>query len=591
MTGKGKSTKHKAQSLKFIDQSDKPKAKRTRGGEILQRPHIIPLTGAMWFFTCFLMFGICSGIQAQSLPVGIPVLEDHFRREQLLGNRDSSLSLMIRPLSKDAALAEGINTYRQLTETDTLVLLPFTWIQQLNSHHPYGWNDGSMIAAKGYQTTFSGGIAADYGPMSIQIKPEFTFAANPRYEGYPQDGYPVVWRDYYQFYNNIDLPERNGSSRYMRIDPGQSSIKYNYKEFSLGASTENLWWGPGERNSLLMSNTAPGFIHLTLNTNKPFQTKIGSFEGQFVWGRLDGTNYSPTQIKDYLFAMSNLYAPKKDEWRHFSGITITYQPKWLPGLFAGFARSSQVYNDDVNSIGDVLPFFSSFGRGIDEAKPVGSPDRYTSLFFRWLMKEANAEFYFEYGHNDQSKTFPDFVKNPDAGRAYIFGVKKIFTLSSDEQHIMASVELSQLGQNQESELFLNPNSWYIDENVRHGYTNRGQMLGAGIGPGAEIQSLEVLWFKGLKSIGLQLERNVHNQDYFFYTYTPSFDFRRHWVDMGYSAIGSWDFKNIVVNAKLAAIKSLNYQWFLFQEPGDPYWMKGRDRFNFHARVGVSYFFK
>lgn len=549
------------------------------------------MRGKMRIFTCLLMLGLCLELRAQSLPVGMPVLEDHFRREQLLGNRDSSVSFTIRPLGKEAADLEGINTQRNVSGSDKITLLPLSWIQQVNTHHPYGWNDAAMIAAKGYQMSLSGGIAAEYGLLSFQLKPEFTFASNPAYEGYPAEGYPVVWRSYYNFYNNIDLPERTGSAGYSALNAGQSNLKINYKEFSIGVSNENLWWGPGDRNSLLMSNTAPGFVHLTLNTNKPYHTKIGSFEGQFIWGRLNGTKDQPTQLKDYLYAMSTLYTPKRDDWRHLSGLTITYQPKWFNGLFIGLARTSQIYNKDVNSAGDVLPFFSKFSDGINEAKPVGSPDRYTSVFFRWLMKEANAEFYFEYGHNDQSKTFGDFIKNPDAGRAYIFGAKKVFNLGRPEEHIMGSAEFTQLGQNQENELFRNVNSWYIDENVRHGYTNMGQLLGAGIGPGGSMQSLDVSWFKGMKTLGVQVERMVHNQDYYFYTYTNSQDFRRHWVDMSYAAVGSWNIDNFIINAKLAAVKSLNYEWFLFQEPGEPYWVNGRDRFNFHARIGVSYFFK
>ena len=540
------------------------------------------------FFGAIFILIFCSKAVSQTLPVGVPIYEDRYRREQLLGKRDSAVSFTIRPLASDTSYIKQIDANRQAI-VDRIIILPLTLMQQFNSHHPYGWNDGSMIPAKGYQVGLTGGIAADYGPISFQLKPEIVIAPNPAYEGYPVDGYPVVWRDYYQFYNNIDLPERIGGTEYAKLFLGQSNVKFNFKEFSVGASSENLWWGPGEKNSLLMSNTAPGFLHFTLNTNKPYRTKIGSFEGQFVWGRLDGTSDNPTQVGDYEFAKSNLYAPKKNEWRHFSGITMTYQPKWLPGLFVGFAKSSQIYNDDARSIGDVLPFFSSFSNGIKDDKFVGKPDRYSSLFFRWLMKEANAEFYFEYGNNDQSRTFADYVKNPDAGRAYIFGAKKIFPLKTPGTHIMGSVELTQLGQSQENELFLDLNSWYIDKDVRHGYTNQGQLLGAGIGPGANMQSLEVLWFKGLKTIGLQVDRFTHNQDYFYYTYSRSFDFRRHWVDFSYSAIGSWNFKKLVINAKASAVKSLNYQWFLFQEPGDPYWIKGRDRFNFHGRLGISYF--
>ncbi|WP_216072810.1 capsule assembly Wzi family protein, partial [Acinetobacter baumannii] len=65
---------------------------------------------------------------------------------------------------------------------------------------------------------------------------------------------------------------------YLRVLPGQSSIRLSTGPVSLGISTENLWWGPGCFNALLMSNNAPGFLHLTFNTTRPVKTPIGSFE-------------------------------------------------------------------------------------------------------------------------------------------------------------------------------------------------------------------------------------------------------------------------------------------------------------------------
>jgi len=42
--------------------------------------------------------------QAQSLPVGTPVLEDALRRAQLLGQIDSSISFTSRPLFPTASM-------------------------------------------------------------------------------------------------------------------------------------------------------------------------------------------------------------------------------------------------------------------------------------------------------------------------------------------------------------------------------------------------------------------------------------------------------------------------------------------------------
>src|SRR5690606_19789271 len=49
-----------------------------------------------------LSFGAIGGLVAQVLPVGLPALEERYRREQLLGRLDSTLSFSIRPLSQAA---------------------------------------------------------------------------------------------------------------------------------------------------------------------------------------------------------------------------------------------------------------------------------------------------------------------------------------------------------------------------------------------------------------------------------------------------------------------------------------------------------
>ena len=60
-----------------------------------------------------------------------------------------------------------------------------------------------------------------------------------------------------------------------------------------------MWWGPGTRNSLIMSNNAPGFLHFTLNTKKPIETFIGSFEGQIISGKLEGSGFNKSKITIY----------------------------------------------------------------------------------------------------------------------------------------------------------------------------------------------------------------------------------------------------------------------------------------------------
>jgi hypothetical protein len=459
-----------------------------------------------------LLFLVQFNVRSQTLPVGTQAIEDYYRRMQLLGTLDTTVSFTIRPLypgniKKNAFFPD--NTERGLDTSSTwiskngklkTVFLPFNFQTVGSADHPYGWNDGAMIPAKGLQVMASGGIFAQYGPLTIQLRPEIVLAENAEFETFDKNHYDVVFARYYDIYNNVDLPVRFGSHSYGKIYWGQSSIRLNYKSLSAGLSTENLWWGPGIRNSLLMSNSAPGFTHLTLNTVKPIKTAIGSFEGMAVAGYLNSSGFAPL-TPDKTFFGTNLYVPKPTNWRYLSGFILTWQPKWVPGLFLGFDQSKQTYGKDLNSIADYLPFFSSVKKTTAPDVPIGNQDQLSSMFVRWLWPEEHAEVYFEFGHYNNTQDLQQELLNPTGSRAYVFGLRKLlpFKQKSDES-ILIGIEVTQL---QGTSLSKNKQGqeWYVSQNIRQGYTNQGQPIGAGIGPGGNLQSLEVSWVKGLKKLG------------------------------------------------------------------------------------------
>ena len=51
---------------------------------------------------------------SQTLPVGLPVLEDTYRREQLLGKTDSLISFTIRPLFTGNEYTAGAMEWKDL---------------------------------------------------------------------------------------------------------------------------------------------------------------------------------------------------------------------------------------------------------------------------------------------------------------------------------------------------------------------------------------------------------------------------------------------------------------------------------------------
>ena len=537
-------------------------------------------------------------LKAQVLPVGTPVLEDYYRRLQLMGQLDSTISFTIRPLNNAALKQANIfdPTVSNDKENRIVQLMPVTWNNQVASSYPYGWNDGPMIPAAGFQTYLSAGVYAQYKFLSIQFKPEVVYAQNSNFDTF-HGIYKDDWRLWWQrIGNNIDAPERFGTGSYARFFPGQSSIRFNFHPISVGISTETLWWGPGMRNSLLMSNTAPGFLHATINTTRPLHTGIGSFEGQLVGGKLEASGFTPKVLTgdDY---HEDYYRPKPDEWRYFSGLVLTYQPKWLPGLNIGIINVFTVNRSDMgHKLGDYIPFFPSGSRSEvinpDNPKQVsdlGAQDRNFSVFARWMVPSVHFEIYGEYARNDHGWDIRDVTVTPNHSRSYIIGMRKIIPLQTVQGDLLQiNAEVTQLEPPRTVSL-RNTGPMYGHHVVRDGYTHLGQLLGAGVGRGNNLQSLNVSWLRGMKQIGFQLERLVHNNDFL---YRLVQDPRRNWVDLGAALHAEWDYKRFLFTGRMQLTKAFNYQYRLEERPELANFWKfdEQDKANFYLQAGMMYRF-
>lgn len=547
----------------------------------------------------FLLAGSCS--YSQSLPVGTSLLEDAARRLQITGTRNTDASFSIRPVFaysredfdslynpqqwQQGSTRPSTRYYRQ--SKNFLRFLPATIKQQYNSHHPYGWNDGSMIQAKGYQAQASVGLYTKLGPLSIQLQPEFVYAQNSNFEGFPAWQNDTLWKNYYYILNRIDNPERFGNGSYTKVFAGQSSVRLNFKKLSVGASTENLWWGPGIRNSLLMSNTAPGFPHITFNTSAPIITGIGSFEWQVISGMVKGSGILPPDT-GRTFDGVRLYQPKQeDSKRYMNGMIATWQPKWTKGLYLGFSRMFYLYNSDVEkSLDGYLPILGAFFKGKTSGEDDKRRDQLLSIFVRLVLPKEKAEFYAEFGRNDHSQNFTDLMLEPEHARAYILGGRKIFT-TAKKTDIELMFEMTQL-ENSPTAWLRPQEGWYTHYQVRHGYTNRGQVLGAGIGPGSNSQTFGVSWIKGIKKLGFTFERVVRDNDFYYKAFAPLQNPRFHWVDLSLNAYKDWYCKRFIYSANLSFVRSLNYQWrYQHDAAGEEVYTNVN---NIHASLSVSYVF-
>jgi hypothetical protein len=452
-----------------------------------------------------------------------------------------------------------------------LSLLPIFSGTQVGTGNPYP-EASKFLVSKGVQQWISTGIYTSLGPISLQLQPEWITAQNKNYS---------IGQDKA---SGIEYKERFGQGSYSKLLLGQSSLRVNWGAFSLGASSENIWWGPGQYNSLLFSNNAFGFYHLTLNTRKPAKTVIGSFEGQILMGKLE--NFDP------------FLSEGEEDWRYLNGITFSYQPKWIPGFHVGFSRVFQQYSSYNNqSWAYYFPIFEPFQKVnlIDPNSGVFNSAEYDGRlqsqqltgFARIVIPKAKVELYFEFGRRDHAVDWREFLLNPEHARAYILGFKKLISLPNN-----AFLQINgEILQQQESINILaryGPQggaSW-ASHGIRQGFTHRGQMLGPGIGPSSNVQTLETSWVKGVKKLGVRWERLNRHQDLYVGLFNAPAENGR-WVDYSARFLGDWKLKNLIVSSSINLIYSLNPNWNL-NSISTSQFPKGNKEFYTQSQINLIY---
>ena len=561
------------------------------------------------FIILFLFFSLRSF--NQTLNLNEKYHEIDLRIKQLSGELNSNFSFTIKPIDigkngiKISDSIFNISSYSPtiislLNNKVNLKILPINFNINFSSHHPYNRNNGSMIPARGYQQLISAGLHLEIGPLSIQFKPEHVYAQNKDFDGFWEGHNDVIWAKRYFLWNSIDMPEKFGDKTFNKSYLGQSNIKLNFKGLSFGISSENLWWGPSIRNSIMMSNHAKGFNHISFNTTRPISTKIGNFEWQLVSGRLESSGFTPPGA-ERTYNGSTLYVPKinqnveTDDWRYFQGLVFTYSPKWINGLSIGFIRWAMMYSALVEGRylyfmpgnPTYFPIFSNLFRSNDKYPDYEhQTDQAMGVFFRWLWEESNAEIYAEFYYNDSKQNLRDLFLDSDHSRAYTLGFQKLFKTFNKDISYLFSWEKTQLEQTASRSL-RNAGSWYRHIYVFDGYTNRGEVLGAGIGPGSNSQYFSLTRISEKNKIGVSFEIIDQDNDFFHEAFASAGDSRRHWKDFNIHINFSKKYKNLWLSSNLMYSRSLNYQWEL-ENYTKPYYNQGKEVNNIHIDLKLTF---
>ena len=422
------------------------------------------------------------------------------------------------------------------------------------SARPGGSNDGAVWQGRGLTTAFTGGVFLKFRNFSASIRPVVIYNQNSDFglSPYPT---PSGRSEYAWPFGNLDQPQRSGDAPFWTFDPGPSFIRADAWGWAAGISNQNLWWGPARQNAILMSNNAPGFPHLFLGTGRPKDIGIGKLETKLFWGKLLESDYFDRV--DY------------NNERYITGLILAYSPEFVPGLTVGGGR---IFYETIPPEGippaDLLKVFEGFlKKRFRSAGNEGGndlSDQILSFYGRWAFPESGFEVYGEWSRTDHSWDLRDFLSEPEHTRAYTVGLQKTFGLSHG-RILALNAELTQLEAGKTS-LFRAAGSYYLHHRSIQGYTHRGQLLGAGIGPGSNSQHLSGEYYFEKGRLSLWVRRVVYNNDFLYRSNAMMQDglnspnVRKYWLHNVELFLGSsltWFHKRTETSLDLALSRMLN----------------------------------
>jgi hypothetical protein len=384
-----------------------------------------------------------------------------------------------------------------------------------NSAIPFSINDGPVWAGVGTSVRILGGFRVEAGPLSLIVAPELLdidnkyfqirdtvrFYAPPIIPERRGGGFVFPW---YIAPYSIDLPLRLGPKGINRVDAGQSTAMLTFGGASFGISNENQWWGPGIRNALILSNNAAGFPHLFVRTSRPWTNRFGSVEARLLVGGLTESKWFDTTTTNNL--------------RSLSAFGFTFRPALQKNLVVGAARAVYATNkggwDHIP--GRLLDAFAGTGRPnnrplADSSLTPGGRDQIYSLFGRWVFPDDGFETYVEWARYEFPISLRDLLVAPNHSQGYTLGLQWTRPTSWRQSRVRVEGELTTLEQ---SATFRNRplGSFYTSRRVIQGYTQRGEPLGAAIGPGASSQWLAADYMEPNWSFGIFGGRIRWNED-------------------------------------------------------------------------------
>lgn len=368
------------------------------------------------------------------------------------------------------------------------------WFNSYNTKAPYGQNDGALWQGKGYNTSLTLGARLEAYGFELTLKPQVSWSQNKGFEFLPG----VYGSEYSYFWKgNIDLVQRYGDSSFSTFDWGDTEARYTWHNFTAGFGFQSPWLGPAWLNPMLGSNNAGTYPKFDIGLRK---TKVYMPYTDWYLGEIEGRAWL-----GYLTESDYFDNDSTNDHRQLTGFSVAYSPSILPEFTIGANKICINYWKD-KSAKYLNPLYSTngsqTGNRIDE-------DQKMSLFTTWKFPQVGFEVYGEFGVDDY--TGKGFA-NPFHTAIYTVGAKKELSFFRRFQKFNIRPEIifewSNFEMSQDFQLQWNYMGYYSHGFIAQGYTQNGQILGAGSGYFGNSQyiALRTHFSKGIVTLFLHYNR-------------------------------------------------------------------------------------
>lgn len=357
----------------------------------------------------------------------------------------------------------------------------------------------SVTGGVEYRRSFPSGL------LRVIVAPEVDYSHNLPFVVFDgrQPGRSAFSSPWHIGQSSADLPLRFGDLPVRAVGLGQSSVTFTMPRVELGASAANEWWGPALRNTLLLSNNSAGVPRLFARTARPLRTRFGQFEGRAFIGALTESPFFDEN--------------QRNDVRSLSGLLVTYQPAIDSGLTIGLSR---IVMARASSGVGVIPHLFDVVLQYQPIQPeadTGSTgqsyqriDQLFSLFARWVFPASGFETYVEWSRMELPRSIREYLEVPQSTQGYTIGLQYAQP-HRNESYFRLQGEVTYLEQTQ---VLPNhpPPDYYTGRAAPQGFTQRGQVLGAAIGPGSSTQFIGMDWMAKAWQAGVFVGRTRTEND-------------------------------------------------------------------------------